>query len=162
IETVSKVFTRQTPNSPFSVTYAEIASTTNTMTDFRLPPPMRISVLLVQPEASVMPTPNSKPPTRFDSHRKFGLVYSDLCVSTTPCVCIAHTPSIATAIASSHMRMRVQSPMWTMSETAPIVQKFVLLPTNPNTAPRAKPSHAISVAEGSSASIGKDYRENLS
>ena len=29
---------------------------------------MRISVLLVQPDASVMPMPNSRPPTTLDSH----------------------------------------------------------------------------------------------
>ena len=36
--------------------------------DFRLPAPARISVLLPQPDASVMPKPNRKPPTRCDSH----------------------------------------------------------------------------------------------
>ena len=34
----------------------------------RLPAPIRISVLLPQPDASVMPKPNRKPPTRYDSH----------------------------------------------------------------------------------------------
>ena len=37
----------------------------------------------------------------------------------------------ATAIASSHMRMRPVSPMFTQSDTAPMVQKLVLLPTAP-------------------------------
>jgi hypothetical protein len=40
------------------------------------------------------------------------------------------------------MRMRPQSPMLTMSDTAPIVQKFVLLPTAPNTSPSANPDQA--------------------
>ena len=70
---------------------------------------------------------------------------------------MAHTPRIATAIASTHMRMRVQSPMLTMSETAPIVQKLVLLPTNPKTPPSAKPSQAISAAEGNAVSISSPF-----
>ncbi len=37
----------------------------------------------------------------------------------------------ATAMASSHMRSRFLSPMFTQSETAPMVQKLVLLPTAP-------------------------------
>ena len=36
-------------------------------------------------------------------------------------------------MASSHMRMRLVSPMLTQSETAPMVQKLVLLPTAPKT-----------------------------
>jgi hypothetical protein len=36
---------------------------TNTTSDLRLPPPIRISVFEPQPEPSVMPTPNRKPPT---------------------------------------------------------------------------------------------------
>src|SRR5213593_142715 len=34
-------------------------------------------------------------------------------------------------MASSHMRMRARSPMFTQSDTAPMVQKWVLLPTAP-------------------------------
>ena len=40
----------------------------NTTSDFRLPPPMRISVLLPQPEASAMPIPKAMPPAIDDSH----------------------------------------------------------------------------------------------
>ena len=50
-------------------------------------------------------------------------------------------PRIATAIASSHMRMRFQSPMLTMSDTAPMVQKLVLLATAPNTNASANAPH---------------------
>src|SRR5262245_21493121 len=44
------------------------------------------------------------------------------------------------------MRMRFQSPMLTTSDTAPIVQKWVLLETAPNRKPRANPPHTT-VAE---------------
>ena len=37
-------------------------------------------------------------------------------------------------MAQSHMRMRVQSPRLTMSDTAPMVQKSVRLMTAPSTA----------------------------
>ncbi len=40
---------------------------------------------------------------------------------------------MATAIASTHIRMRRQSPKFTMSVTAPIVQKFTRLATAPKT-----------------------------
>ncbi len=65
----SSALTRHTANSPFSVMYAEMPSTSITTTDFRLPAPARISVLLPQPDASVMPMPNSRPPAMHDSHR---------------------------------------------------------------------------------------------
>src|SRR6266404_4288143 len=55
----------------------------------------------------------------------------DLERSTTPATCSALEPSSATAIASSHIRMRPRSPMFTQSETAPMVQKRVLFPTAP-------------------------------
>ena len=45
------------------------ASTTSERT---LPPPRRIRFLLTQPPASVMPTPNSQPPTSSDSHGSVG------------------------------------------------------------------------------------------
>src|SRR5262245_33311248 len=54
----------------------------------------------------------------------------------------AFAPMIATAIESNHMRMRFQSPMLTTSDTAPIVQKSVLLPTKPNTNASANAPHA--------------------
>src|SRR5258705_3768355 len=41
-------------------------------------------------------------------------------------------------MASSHIRMRFQSPMLTTSETAPMVQKCVLLPTAPKMKVMAK------------------------
>ena len=46
---------------------ADTAMNSSTTSDFRLPPPTRISVLLPQPEPSVIPTPNSRPPTIADS-----------------------------------------------------------------------------------------------
>ena len=49
----------------------------------------------------------------------------------TPANASALAPRMATAIESSHMRMRPQSPMLTTSDTAPMVQKLVLLATAP-------------------------------
>ncbi len=50
----------------------------------------------------------------------------------------ATTPSTATPIANSHARMRPVSPMFTQSDTAPMVQKLVLLVTAPSTTAAAK------------------------
>src|SRR5205809_7698572 len=58
--------------------------------------------------------------------------------STTPPSCSAEAPSTATAMASIHMRMRERSPMFTQSDTAPMVQKWVLLPTAPKMKARMK------------------------
>src|SRR5690348_14752690 len=63
-----------------------------------------------------------------------------------PASCSACVPRIATAIARSHMRMRLQLPMFTTSETAPMVQKLVRLATAPNTKASAKPPHATTAA----------------
>src|SRR5688572_9903928 len=57
--------------------------------------------------------------------------------SMTPATCSALEPRSATAIASSHMRMRSRLPMLTQSDTAPMVQKRVLLPTAPKMKARA-------------------------
>src|SRR3981189_3207854 len=54
-------------------------------------------------------------------------------------------------MASSHMRMRFQSPMLTTSETAPMVQKCVLLPTAPKMKVRAKAPQTT--AEASAAGL---------
>src|SRR5690349_18455376 len=54
-------------------------------------------------------------------------------------------------MASSHMRMRFQSPMLTTSDTAPMVQKCVLLPTAPKRKASANPPHTT--AEASAAGL---------
>src|SRR6185437_16782730 len=54
-------------------------------------------------------------------------------MSIMPVVCMIAVPAIATAIASTHSRMRPQSPMLTISETASIVQKLTRCATAPNT-----------------------------
>src|SRR5258706_6731932 len=59
-----------------------------------------------------------------------------------PVSCSACVPRMATAIASSHMRMRPRLPMFTTSETAPMVQKLVRFAPAPKTKPRANPPHA--------------------
>jgi hypothetical protein len=64
----------------------------------------------------------------------------------TPARCRAFEPSTATAIASSHMRMRLLSPMFTQSDTAPMVQKLVLLPTAPKMNARMNAPTATVVA----------------
>src|SRR5258707_5932979 len=71
--------------------------------------------------------------------------------STRPASCRALAPAVATAMASSHMRMRFQSPMLTTSETAPMVQKCVLLPTAPKMKVRAKAPQTT--AEASAAGL---------
>ena len=63
-----------------------------------------------------------------------------------PARCSALAPSIATAMASSHMRMRPQSPMLTQSDTAPMVQKLVLLATAPKMKASTKAPATTSVA----------------
>jgi len=55
-------------------------------------------------------------------------------------------PATATAIASTHMRMRVQSPMLTMSAMAPMVQKFVFWARAPKTIAQAKLLHNTALA----------------
>lgn len=64
--------TLSTAVMPRIVAKAAMPSTKNTTSDLRLPPPMRTSVLLPQPEASTMPKPNIAPPTSADSQMKRG------------------------------------------------------------------------------------------
>ncbi|MNT46612.1 hypothetical protein D3C72_1832720 [compost metagenome] len=52
--------------------------------------------------------------------------------STAPVQASTPVPIMATPIARPHMRARVQSPMLTTSETAPMVQKCVRCSTAPN------------------------------
>src|SRR5450759_5722493 len=59
-----------------------------------------------------------------------------------PNTCRVFAPMMATAMARSHMRIRPQLPMLTTSETAPMVQKLVLLATAPKIKARPKPLHA--------------------
>ena len=63
---------RQIAKSPFNVMYAAMPRKVKTTSDFRLPPPMRTSVLLPHPEPSVMPTPKRNPPRRYESQVKLG------------------------------------------------------------------------------------------
>ncbi|GMV59969.1 MAG: hypothetical protein AMXMBFR72_30620 [Betaproteobacteria bacterium] len=53
---------------------------------------------------------------------------------------------IATAIASSHIRIRPQWLMFTTSEIAPIVQKFARAATTPNANARTNPPHTTIAA----------------
>ncbi len=54
--------------------YAAMPRNTHTTSDLRLPAPRRTSVLLPQPDPSVMPTPNRKPPSRYESQVTLGRV----------------------------------------------------------------------------------------
>src|SRR5574343_847610 len=65
--TLSTVPTRNTAVTPRMVAKAAMPITANTTTPLRLPPPMRTSVLLPQPDANTMPKPNSAPPNKADS-----------------------------------------------------------------------------------------------
>src|SRR5574343_608289 len=69
----------------------------------------------------------------------------DLPRSIWPLACNAPAPRMATPIASSHMRMRLQSPMLTMSDTAPMVQKWVFWPMAPKAKATAKASQRTGV-----------------
>jgi hypothetical protein len=57
---------------------------------------------------------------------------------TTPVQASAAKPSMVTPEASAHCRIRVQSPMATMSLTAPMVQKPVRWVMAPNASPMEK------------------------
>ncbi len=71
-----------------------------------------------------MPTPNSAPPTSSDSHGRLGRCATERDRSTSPASDSSVVPAIATATASSHIRIRPQWPRLTMSANAPIVQKL--------------------------------------
>jgi hypothetical protein len=60
---------------------------------------------------------------------------------------IVCAPMMATAIASTHMRIRDQSFMLTMSETAPSVQNCVRAEIAPRTKATTNESHATVVAK---------------
>ena len=111
----------------------------STTSERTLPPPKRTRFLFAQPPASVMPMPKIRPPTSSDSHGSTGRCGTDFARSTCPAYDSRLVPTMATAIASSHIRMRPQWPMLTMSDSAPIVQKLVLAATRPKTKAIAKP-----------------------
>jgi hypothetical protein len=96
-----------------------------------------------------------------DSQITFGVAYRLFAASTQPRPAIAPKPSMATPMASSHIRMRVQSPMLTMSATAPMVQKWVRWAMAPKTAASANAAHRTRwVRPGRSDScIARDSRE---
>ena len=85
-----------------------------------------------------MPTPNSSPPTRPDSHSQRGPAYTVSAGCTQPPAASTPKPSVATPAASAHWRSRVVSPMFTTSLMAPMVQKPVRCMMAPNTADSAK------------------------
>ena len=60
---------------------------------------------------------------------------------------MALKPIIATPMASTHMRMRVQSPRLTMSATAPMVQKWVRCAMAPKATASAKAAHSTLAVE---------------
>ena len=72
--TLSRAHTRNTPRMPRSVNHAKMPITKIVTSARRLPEPTRISVLLPQPDASVMPNPNASPPTMCDSQMSFGAI----------------------------------------------------------------------------------------
>ena len=58
-------------------------------------------------------------------------------------------------MASTHIRIRRQSPKFAMSAIAPIVQKFARWPTAPNTAPSAKAPPVTTAGRDSGPGIRK-------
>ena len=74
-----------------------------------------------------------------------------LAASTQPAATMALKPSMATPMARTHMRMRVQSPMLTMSATAPMVQKCVRWAMAPKATASPKAAHStVAVRPGKS------------
>jgi len=65
---------RHTAVKPLRVANADTPMNTKTTHDLRLPVPMRIKVLLPQPEAKTIPTPNIVPPIRVDNHSHRGVL----------------------------------------------------------------------------------------
>src|SRR5271170_3565369 len=65
---------------------------------------------------------------------------------------------MAMAMANSHMRMRVQVPMLTMSDTAPMAQKEERAATAPNTNARANAAHATSLASAECSTFRSETR----
>ena len=70
--TASSVATRNTARMPRSVNHAKTPITSSVTSARRLPAPTRSSVLLPQPDASVMPKPKVSPPTMCDSQISLG------------------------------------------------------------------------------------------
>ena len=63
---------------------------------------------------------------------------------------LAAKPEIATAMDSIQARNRLKLPMNTMSEIAPMVQKFVRLAVAPNRMPSPSPQRATRLLRGNS------------
>jgi hypothetical protein len=85
----------------------------------------------------------------------------------TPAAANKFVPRIAIAIASSHWRMRVQSPKAKMSATLPIVQKFARWLIAPNSIPSTNAQatttfmlrHHLNIAQSESCTIrGRSVR----
>src|SRR5581483_4638670 len=74
---------------------------------------------------------------------------------TSPASCRAAAPTMAIAMASSHMRMRRQSPKVTRSVMAPIVQKLTRCATAPKTTATRKASPATNGARAAGSGIAK-------
>ena len=72
-----------------------------------------------------------------------------------PAVWRSATPAIATTIASTHMRIRRQSPKVATSDTAPIVQKLTRCPTAPKTMPSRRAPTVTTAGRESAPDITK-------
>ena len=105
--------------------------------------------LLLQPDASTMPKPNIEPPRINDSQASRGPANRLLAARTQPRPTMVLKPITATAMASTHMRRRVQSPMVITSAIAPLVQKRVCWATAPNSTASAKAHHNTVVLNAS-------------
>ena len=80
-----------------------------------------------------------------------------LAVSIDPMACSRAVPAIATTIASSHIRIRRQSPNVTMSVIEPIVQKLTRYATAPKTNARANARPVTSAGSGRAALGMRNY-----
>ena len=109
----------------------------NTTKDFKLPPPTLINTLFPHPLAYVMPIPNIRPPIIYRGHARREFLYGILesFISKNDKKFSIATPNIAIAAASIHDLNLERSPIFTQSDTAPIVQKLVFVTTKPRINP---------------------------
>jgi hypothetical protein len=142
MNTVSMLRVRHTAVKPLRVAKADTPMKTNTTHDLRLPVPIRIKVLLPQPEAKTMPMPNRVPPSKVDNHSHLVVWYRDCWGSIWPDQDSRAKPDMAVAITKAHWRMRDQSPMLITSLKAPMVQKWVRCAMAPNATESAKQIHS--------------------
>ena len=110
-----------------------------------------------------MPNPNFAPPTIIDRHISRDAAQMLFDASSPPSATMALKPIIATPMASTHLRMRAQSPIVTMSASVPMVQNWVRRAIAPNNtdSPNAAPSTCVPGAFKSTSCIEGFYEPEV-